>query len=170
VTLSAGEVKSSFPPIVDVETRILVLGTLPGEMSLAKGEYYANPQNLFWRLVGAAIEADLDPRRLAYADRLAALKAARVGLWDVVKSAERAGSLDAAIRNHAPNALPALAATLPALRAVGFNGATSWRIGAPQLADADFALVKLPSSSPAYASMSFDAKRAEWLRLRAFLR
>jgi hypoxanthine-DNA glycosylase len=169
VSLDAGGLKSSFPPIVDVETRVLVLGTLPGEISLAKGEYYGNPQNLFWRLVGAVIKADLDPHRLAYAERLAALKAAHVGLWDVVKTARRTGSLDAAIRDHAPNALPALAATLPALRAVGFNGGTSWRIGAPQLEGAGPALVKLPSSSPAYASVRFDAKLAAWLQLRAFL-
>jgi len=170
VTALAGGVKASFPPIVDDETRVLVLGSLPGEMSLAKGEYYGNPQNLFWRLIGQVIGADLDPRRVGYEARLAALKAAHVGLWDVVKSARRAGSLDAAIRDHAPNALPALVATLPALRGVGFNGAASWRIGAPQIDPAaGVQLVRLPSSSPAYASRPFEAKLAEWMQLRRLL-
>jgi len=170
VSAAPATAKSSFQPVVDPQTRVLVLGSLPGEMSLAKGEYYGNPQNQFWRLIGAVIGADLDPKRLAYADRLAALGAAHVGLWDVVKSAERAGSLDANIRNHAANALPALVAALPALRAVGFNGGTSWRLGAQQIgADAGVALIALPSSSPAYAARPFAEKLAAWMRLREFL-
>jgi hypoxanthine-DNA glycosylase len=162
-------IKASFPPLVDAGTRVLILGSLPGEISLAKGEYYANPQNHLWRLVGAVIGADIDSRHTAYADRLAALTSAHVGLWDVVKTASRVGSLDTQIRDHAPNALPDLAKTLPQLRAIGFNGGTSWKIGSTQFpADTPLALVALPSSSAAY-TIGFERKLTEWIKLRAYL-
>jgi hypoxanthine-DNA glycosylase len=161
--------KAAFPPVVSPTTRVLVLGSLPGEASLAAGRYYAHPQNQFWRLVGAAIGRE-DLPSLAYDARLATLLAAGIGLWDTVASAVRAGSLDAAIREaeHAP--LAELIAALPHLRAVGFNGSTSAKIGRKLLADAPVRLVDLPSSSPAYAAMPFARKRERWLELREFLR
>jgi hypoxanthine-DNA glycosylase len=160
--------KSAFAPVVCPETRVLILGSLPGEASLAAQRYYAHPQNQFWRLTGAVIGCE-DLPSLDYDARLAALLAAGVGLWDTVASAARAGSLDAAIREaeHAP--LAELVATLPALRAVGFNGGTSARIGRRLLAGAPVRLVDLPSSSPAYAAMSFAEKRRRWLVLQDFL-
>ena len=106
---------------------------------------------------------------LDYEARLAALIAAGVGLWDTVASAVRSGSLDAAIREaeHAP--LVELVAALPRLSAIGFNGKTSAKIGRAQLAGTSLALIDLPSSSPAYASLSFAAKRERWLQLKQFL-
>ncbi len=161
------EVKRSFPPVVDAGTRLLLLGSLPGEESLARGQYYANPRNHFWRLIGAVIGADLVP--LPYPERLEALLAAGVGLWDTVGAATRRGSLDGAIRGHSANDLAALTRTLPRLRAVGFNGRKSATVGLPQLAHRpDLALIPLPSSSPAY-TMPFDAKLAAWKRLAAHL-
>lgn len=159
--------KSSFAPVVAPGTRLLVLGSLPGEKSLAAGQYYAHPQNRFWHLMGAVIEVDL--ASLAYEARLAALRAAKVGLWDSVASARRTGSLDAAIREPEHNALADLAASLPALRAVGLNGATATRIGTRALAPSGLALVALPSSSPAYAAMPLAEKRRRWLDLRKYL-
>lgn len=159
--------KRSFPPVVDEQTRVLVLGSLPGEESLAKAQYYAHPRNQFWRLLGAVIGADLVP--LAYRERLEALLGARVGLWDVVASASRRGSLDGAIRGHSANDLRALVEGLPALRAVAFNGGTSARVGQRELgAEGGFARIMLPSSSPALTT-AFEAKRARWLALRDFL-
>lgn len=110
-----------------------------------------------------------DLASLAYEARLELLLAAGIGLWDTVASATREGSLDAAIREaeHAP--LAELVATLPRLRAVGFNGKTSAKIGRGQLAGLPLELVDLPSSSPAHASLSFAAKRARWLQLKQFL-
>ncbi len=106
---------------------------------------------------------------LAYHERLARLLAAGVGLWDVIADAERTGSLDGAIRAHQPNALADLAAGLPGLRAIGFNGGTSARIGRKALEGrGDWALVPLPSSSPAY-TRSFEEKQAAWMALRGFL-
>ena len=157
-----------FPPVTRRDTRVLVLCSQPGAVSLPDQRYYAHPQNLFWRLIGAVIGRDLVP--LAYEDRLEALLDAKVGLWDTVAAATRTGSLDSAIRLHEASDLAALVATLPELRAIGFNGAASARIGRRRLGAAPgLALIDLPSSSPAYASLSFEKKRAAWLALAAYL-
>lgn len=160
--------KASFPPVADQHTRLLLLGSLPGEASLRASRYYAHPQNQFWRLVGAVIARD-DLPALDYPDRLAALAAAGVGLWDVVADAVREGSLDGAIRDHRPNDLLKLVASLPSLRAVGFNGATAARIGRKMIGShPGLALVDLPSSSPAY-TRNYTEKLQDWLRIRQFL-
>lgn len=157
-----------FPPVIREDTRLLVLGSLPGRASLAAGRYYAHPRNLFWRLIGAAIGRELES--LGYEQRLPALLDAGVGLWDTVAAAERPGSLDANIRLHAPSDIATLAATLPQLRTIAFNGATAAKIGREELGEAPgLALIDLPSSSPAYASLPFEKKRAAWRSLSAFL-
>lgn len=158
----------SFPPVVDARTRVLVLGSLPGARSLAAAQYYAHPQNGFWRLVGGVIGSDL--QALAYPDRLAALLAHGVGLWDVIDEAERAGSLDAAIRAPRANDLVRLVARLPELRAIGFNGATAARLGRRALSGAPGgpALLDLPSSSPAY-TRPLAVKAETWAALGGFL-
>ncbi len=156
-----------FPPVTRPDTRLLVLGSLPGAVSLARQRYYAHPQNQFWRLIGAVIGRELAP--LDYDARLDALLAAGVGLWDTVAKASREGSLDANIRLHATSDLKSLTATLPELRAVAFNGGTSARIGRRELAESEgIALVDLPSSSPAY-TLPFADKLARWLALRDYL-
>jgi hypoxanthine-DNA glycosylase len=159
--------KSSFAPVVAPDTRVLVLGSLPGERSLAEGRYYAHPRNLFWRLTGAVIGRELEA--LPYEARLEALLAAGIGLWDTVASASRSGSLDAAIREAEHNPLADLAATLPHLRAVAFNGATSAKIGTEALAGSGLALIPLPSSSPANAAIPFDEKLRLWRAIGEFL-
>jgi TDG/mug DNA glycosylase family protein len=160
--------KRGFPPVVDSDVRVLVLGSLPGEVSLAQGRYYGHPRNGFWRLIGAALGEDV--AHLDYDARLAALLRRGVGLWDVFAEAERPGSLDAAIRDPSGNDLMALVDTLPRLAAVGFNGATAARIGGKQLAGRTqgLALVALPSSSPAYTA-PFAEKAAAWSVLRDYL-
>lgn len=165
--MSAAQLKRSFPPVADERTRVLVLGSLPGEESLARQRYYANPRNHFWRLMSAVTGAELVP--LDYGARLQALLDAGVGLWDSVGTASRDGSLDAAIRDHIPNALADLARSLPELKAVGFNGGTSARIGMKALTVAtEAALIVLPSSSPAY-TLAFEKKLEAWLQLRDYL-
>ena len=160
-------IKHCFPPVVDERTRLLVLGSLPGEESLARGQYYANPLNQFWRLIGGVIGRDLVP--LGYEERLAALLDSGVGLWDTVGSARRRGSLDGNIRDTRANDLAELAASLPRLRVVGFNGGKSASLGMKQLAGDDrLALIRLPSSSPAF-TIPFEAKAAEWKKLGAWL-
>ena len=158
--------KAAFAPVVDAQTRLLILGSLPGDASLKAAQYYAHPQNAFWRLTGGFIDRDL--ATLPYADRLEALKAAHVGLWDVIAGAERQGSLDGAIKNAEAADLRRLIAGLPQLRAIAFNGATAARIGRRSLADTGLTLIDLPSSSPAFTKPI--AEKAEaWSVLAAFL-
>ncbi len=160
--------KFAFAPIVDQSTRILLLGSLPGEASLARGQYYAHPQNQFWRLVGETL-GQPEFSAMPYDDRLDILLKAGIGLWDTVRSAQRRGSLDSAIRNLVLSPLTDFTAGLPELRAVGFNGAKSASIGRKQLDGGPFALIDLPSSSPAFAGMPFAQKAARWMKLREFL-
>lgn len=156
-----------FPPVTRADTRVLILGSLPGAASLAAGRYYAHPRNQFWRLAGATIGRELEP--LDYPARLDALLDAGIGLWDTVAAATRRGSLDADIRLHAASDLAGLTATLPALAAVAFNGGTAARIGRRALPAAPgFATIDLPSSSPAY-TIPFEQKLESWRVLRRFL-
>ena len=159
-------IKRSFPPVVDRATRVLILGSLPGEASLAAGRYYAHPQNGFWRLLGMVLGTDLVARD--YDARLATLLDHRVGLWDVVAGARRSGSLDGAIRDAEANDLPALVATLPDLRAIAFNGQTSARLGRLALGATPLMLIDLPSSSPAY-TLNLAEKTRRWSALAPYL-
>ena len=146
----------------------MICGSLPGDRSLAAQRYYAHPQNQFWRLLSPVVESDL--AALDYEDRLAALLDAHIGLWDVVATATRAGSSDAAIRDHAPNDLEQLAAKLPQLRAIAFNGGTAHKIGLRLMEDQvqRYDLVALPSSSPLH-TIGIAAKQGAWAALRAYL-
>ena len=159
--------KRAFAAVVDDRTRLLILGSLPSDASLKAAQYYAHPRNAFWRLIGGVIGRDL--ASLPYPDRLDALRVAGVGLWDVIASAERAGSLDAAIRSPEDADLIGLIDSLPKLQAVAFNGATASKLGRRILAARDgVTLVDLPSSSPAHAR-PFVEKAGRWAALRAFV-
>lgn len=159
------ERKRSFAAVVDPAVRVLVLGSLPGDASLAQGQYYGHPQNRFWHLMGAVVGVDLPA--LDYAARLAALLAAHVGLWDVIAEARRTGSLDGNIRDQSNNDLAALLAALPHLHTIAFNGGTATRIGlkALQQLAGRYRIVSLPSSSPAY-TLAYSEKLVAWLALR----
>lgn len=160
--------KRCFDPVVDDRTRVLVLGSLPGDRSLACGEYYGHPQNQFWALVGTVLGVDL--RASPYETRLAVLSDNGVGLWDVIAEAHRPGSLDTAISNATHNALAELVAALPRLRAIAFNGATAARLGRKQLGDVGdkLHLIDLPSSSPAH-TVGLQSKLQAWRRLPDYL-
>jgi TDG/mug DNA glycosylase family protein len=160
--------KTAFPPSVAPDARLLLLGSLPGERSLAAGEYYAHPTNGFWWLMGEVTGEPLPA--LSYAERLERLITHRIGLWDVIATARREGSLDMAIRDATHRDLAGFAATLPDLAAIAFNGGEAARRGRRQLAGVDcYALIDLPSSSAAHAGMTRTAKRDAWMALRAFL-
>ena len=160
--------RRAFAPVVDERSRVLILGSLPGDASLKAAQYYAHPQNGFWRLIGAVI-AQPDLAALPYEARLETLLTHGVGLWDVIASAERQGSLDAAIRNPEGADLTALMARLPDLRAVAFNGGTAARLGRRALAEASgVALIDLPSSSAAHAR-PFAEKLSRWTALAPYL-
>lgn len=158
---------ASFAPHVAPDTRLLILGSLPGVRSLAEQQYYAHPTNQFWRLLGEVVDRPF--ANLPYDDRLAALREAKVGLWDVIRSAERHMSSDSLIREAEAHDLAALIADLPDLRMIAFNGGKAAAIGRKQLPALDgIAVIDLPSSSAAH-TVGFVAKRERWLTLRGAL-
>ena len=148
-----------FPPVLDQATRILILGSFPGEASLVAQQYYAHPRNQFWRLLSAVLGEDLAV--LPYQHRLKRLLAHRIGVWDVIAACEREGSLDTAIRRAQANDFAILKHQCPNLFRVCFNGKTSGKFEA-QFAHAGFETLVLPSSSPANAQLSFEEKLAVW--------
>ncbi len=155
------------PPVGAARPTLLLLGSLPGEASLAAQHYYAHPQNQFWRLLGDALGEPL--ATLAYDERLARLAARGVALWDVVGSAHRMGSLDSALRHVTVNPLAAFVAEQPQLQAIGFNGKTAARIGRRALSHCALETIDLPSSSAAYTA-AFADKAARWQALAKFAR
>ena len=157
--------KRCFDPVVDANTRLLILGSLPGEKSLAHSQYYAHPQNKFWMLLGEVLGVDLKSQ--PYEERLATLLAHGVGLWDVVAQAQRTGSLDSNIRDRDDNDLVALAASLPRLQTIAFNGGTAAKLGIKVLGEhaQRYRIVSLPSSSPAY-TLAYGAKLLQWKTLQ----
>lgn len=156
--------KTGLPPVAAPDARLLILGSLPGDASLAAAQYYGHPRNGFWRLVGAVVGEDLVC--LGYEARLEALRRHRIALWDVIGAAYRVGSLDTAIKHHEANDLAGLIATLPDLRVIAFNGGTAAKLGRKALRETGLALIDLPSSSPAL-TMAFEAKLAAWKALAA---
>lgn len=162
------ELHRNFPPVVQADTRLLVLGSLPGAASLAAGRYYAHPRNGFWRLMGDVLGADV--AAMPYEARLETLLAHGVGLWDVVAEGRRQGSLDSAIRDARAHDLAAFANALPQLRAIAFNGGKALRLGMRALgpAAARWQIVPLLSSSPACARPHAEKLR-NWHALRPFL-
>jgi len=161
-------VKVGLPPVAPKDARLFILGSLPGDASLAARRYYAHPRNDFWRLVGNAIGEDLEP--LDYSERLLRLAIRRIGLWDVVAQATRIGSLDQAIRAAGHSPLSDYLAGFSDLEAVAFNGTTAAAIGRKLLASAEgLALIDLPSSSPAN-TRPFAEKAQAWARIADFCR
>ena len=149
------------PPVVGVGTVVLVLGSFPGVASLRAQQYYAHPQNHFWRILQALWPQHPLPGPQDYAARCAWLLARGLGLWDVYGACEREGSLDARIRNAEVNDFALLRTRCPRLAAIAHNGGESFR-HARATAALGVPVCKLPSTSPANASWSFERKRAAW--------
>lgn len=164
----------SFPPQVGAGCRVLVLGTVPSLKSLEMRQSYAHPQNLFWPFMGALYDAGPE---LPYAERIARLHAAGVGIWDVLKHCERPGSLDSSIlvESEVPNDIPGLLETQPTIEAIALNGAKAQQVFARRIAPAialerldRIALLALPSTSPANASIPRAEKLERWRELLRF--
>ena len=153
------------PPVLGRGVRVLVLGSFPGEASLAARQYYAHPRNHFWPLLAAVIGVPLP--ELPYRRRLLHLGAHGVGLWDAFVACERRGSLDGAIRNAERGNLARARRAAPALALVCFNGKTAAR-ALPAWEGAGYATLALPSSSPAH-TRPFAEKLAAWQAIGAFL-
>lgn len=154
-----------FPPVAAADARLLILGSMPGKASLEADRYYAHPRNAFWRIMGDLLGAGPD---LPYPERLEKLKAAGIALWDVIAACERDSSLDADIVGTTvrPNDFSAFFAVHRSIDRIFFNGATAEtnfrRLVLPGLSGAERRLLRLPSTSPAHAGMSYAEKLAAW--------
>jgi hypoxanthine-DNA glycosylase len=157
-----------FPPIVGDEPRLLVLGSLPGQASLLAGQYYAQPQNAFWMIMGELCGARPE---LAYGERIEALERAGVALWDVLCEATRPGSLDSSIvtSSQTVNDIAGFVARHETIGLIAFNGQKAAEVFRRQIAAGltrpDLETATLPSTSPAYASLRRAEKLARWRRV-----
>jgi hypoxanthine-DNA glycosylase len=162
---------ASFPPQVGEGCRVLVLGTVPSLRSLAMRQSYAHPHNLFWPFMGELYGAGPD---LPYAERIARLHAAGVGIWDVLRHCERPGSLDSSIlvESEVANDIPGLLKTHPTIRAIALNGGKAEQVFLRRIAPgidpdrlASIERMALPSTSPANASIPRAVKLERWRSL-----
>lgn len=159
----------SFAPLVDVDSKILILGSMPGVKSLQEQEYYAHPQNRFWRLLALLLQ---EPAPLDYAEKKAMLARRGIALWDTLGLCEREGSLDSDIKNETPNDVPGLLAAHPSIRAVFCNGgkaAAAFKKYFAGRLPASVQAYYLHSTSPANARMDLQALAAEWRVLLDYL-
>ena len=159
-----------FGPVIAANCRVLVLGSMPGVASLQKHQYYAHPRNAFWPIMEELFAID---RSADYAERCCRLSSEKIGLWDVLKACKRAGSLDSRIETNSEqvNDFDRLFSEHHSIRAVFFNGGTAERLynkhilsqGCRQ--NQQLSYCRLPSTSPAYASMKFDEKLVQWRKM-----
>lgn len=154
-----------FAPVSRPDARVLVLGSFPSEASLAAGEYYAFGRNAFWKLMAQITGVPADA---AYAERCAGLLTQRIALWDVIAACRRRGSLDSAIEPASieTNNFEEFLDAHPDLRRVCFNGAKAEDVfRRRELSENQYVqlhMMRLPSTSPANASWSFERKLAAW--------
>lgn len=149
-------------PLLSPDIHTIILGSFPSRESLSASQYYAHPRNQFWRLVSGVLNDDL--AQLPYEQRLPQLLVHGIGLWDVISMCERAGSLDSRIKHAVANDFDRLKKECPKLKRACFNGKVAGSY-AQRLASAGFETIVLPSSSPAYASRSFEEKLTVWKKI-----
>ncbi|HPS87278.1 MAG TPA: DNA-deoxyinosine glycosylase [Spirochaetota bacterium] len=158
----------SFPAVINRSSRILILGSMPGNESLRKNQYYANSRNLFWKIIYALFDAVPDP---SYEKRIAFILSKKIALWDVINNCYREGSLDSNIRDEQPNDFINLFRKYPDIKHIIFNGAKAYDSFRRHTGFNDqdgFVYKKLPSSSPAHA-VKFDDKLKEWSVIKTYL-
>ncbi len=155
----------SFPPVARSDARVLILGSMPGKVSLDAQQYYAHPRNLFWPIMGALFGAN--PAR-SYPERLQILQDHHVALWDVLQSCEREGSLDSDIQCEVAHDFARFFESHPHVSHVFFNGAKAENAFRLHVKDypSHLILTRLPSTSPAHAALSFAHKLSAWEKLR----
>lgn len=153
----------SFLPSIDKKSEILILGSMPGVKSLEEQQYYAHPQNRFWKLMGIFCNAD-NLLGLSYKEKLQILLKNRIALWDVIQSCNRNGSLDSNIQNEIPNDIPKLLKQFPNIKVICLNGNKSYSAFKklfPELLE-QYQCYKLPSTSPANARYKLENLYKEW--------
>ena len=165
------QIQNILPPIVAANTSVLIVGSMPSKQSLDKQQYYGNPRNHFWPIIGTLLQMDIPEN---YDKRIAILLAHNMGLWDSIASCERKGSLDATIKNEVPNDFQGLFQKYPQIELVLFNGGKSFdvfkkHVGLDVLADR--AYEKMPSTSPIPGKniKSFEEKVQAWQVMKAYM-
>ncbi|AZA99437.1 DNA-deoxyinosine glycosylase [Chryseobacterium joostei] len=158
---------SSFPPHIDDQSEILILGSIPGVKSLEKQQYYAHPQNKFWKIILELLNEEFTED---YSKRLEVLKKHHIALWDVIDSCERKGSLDSEIKNEEANQIAELLDEYTNIKAVFSNGGKSYK-NLQKLLGKNYRLpiFLLPSTSPLH-TISFERKFEEWKKILEFLK
>ncbi|HEY3049685.1 MAG TPA: DNA-deoxyinosine glycosylase [Polaromonas sp.] len=155
-------VLTGLPPLVCSQTRLLILGSFPGAASLAAQQYYGHPQNHFWKILQAIWpDGPIGMGADSYKIRSEWLLSKQLGLWDVYAACEREGSLDSSIRHAVVNDFAAVRRLCPQLQAIGHNGGESFKHSRHTL-QLGLPVYKLPSTSPANASWSFERKLSSW--------
>ena len=146
--------KTSFDPISNAETTILLLGTMPGDKSLELGEYYGHSRNRFWKIISTITSKELP---ITYSDKKELLLKSKIGIWDVAHKANRKGSLDSAIEDEEPNDLDGFISRHKNLKVIGFNGTKSEALFDKYFdRKSDLKYISLPSTSPANTGIDFD--------------
>lgn len=160
--------KYGFPPLIDNNSRVLILGTMPGEQSLHLQQYYGNPLNQFWKILAAVYQVEIGS---TYEVQKEFLTKHHLAVWDVLEYCEREGSLDQAIKATEPNDFTSLFKTYPSLRLIAFNSkkAAEWFdrkvvLGQKLTIPNEMKKVVLPSTSPA-ATLSFSSKVEQWRQI-----
>jgi hypoxanthine-DNA glycosylase len=159
------EILQSFPPIVDSQSRVLILGTMPGEESLRQQQYYAHKQNLFWKILSQVLH---EPFTLDYEERKQMLLRHHIALWDTCQSCVRKGSLDSDIKDVVPNTIDVLIKKYTNIKTIAFNGKKAEALYNKYFGHLEHInYLPLPSTSPANASISMDRKLAAWSALNS---
>ncbi|WP_144281105.1 DNA-deoxyinosine glycosylase [Chryseobacterium echinoideorum] len=157
---------SSFPPIINADSKILILGSIPGVKSLEKQQYYGHPQNKFWKIIFELFNEEFTE---GYTEKINVLKKHHIALWDVIDSCERKGSLDSEIKNEEANQIPELLQEYPNIQAIFCNGGKSYKNLQKMLGkDSIIPFYLLPSTSPLH-TISFEKKLEEWKRILEFV-
>ena len=157
----------SFKPFADARSRILILGTMPGPEALRRQEFYGFPGNHFWKIMFRLFDV---PETQDYKQKLALLRREHIALWDTIDSCSRIGAADSAIRDIKPNPIDKLIRSHKDIRTIFLNGKTAEKLYNKHFGDKiQIASFTLPSTSPAHASMSFEAKLREWSVIKKFL-
>ena len=158
----------SFPPIVDNNSGILILGSMPGKKSLEMQEYYAHKQNSFWRILYSMFETDYSE---CYKEKIRLLKIQGIALWDTLNACEREGSSDASIIKEIPNDFKSFFLSYPKIRHVFFNGKGANHFFCKHFKpDNRLKYLTLPSTSPAHARLSFAEKLKQWSVIKEILK
>ncbi|WAI01069.1 DNA-deoxyinosine glycosylase [Methanogenium organophilum] len=168
---------SGLAPVSGSGPSVLILGSYPSEQSLQRQEYYGNPRNQFWKIMGMVFSFPFEYPELPYHERLNYLTREGIAIWDVVESCSRKRSSDSSICDVTPNDIRGFLREHPTIRCIALNGKTGaghWfkryfsDVGEPENKDTDFVILQLPSTSPAYAGMSLDDKAELWRGILPF--